>query len=136
VPIGSGRIARPGRDATVATWSVGVPWAVAAADELAAEKGADVEVVDLRSLLPWDADLVVDSVRRTGRLLVLQEAPLTGGFGGEVAAVVADAAFDHLDAPVRRLGALDTPVPFAKPLEELASPRGRLIRTLRDLLAY
>ena len=136
VPIGAGRIARPGRDATVATWSAGVPWAVAAAEELAAQEGADVEVIDLRSLLPWDTDLVADSVRRTGRLLVLHEAPVTGGFGAEVAATVADLAFDRLDAPVRRLGALDTPVPFAKALEELASPRGRLIRTLRDLLAY
>jgi len=136
VPIGAGRIARPGRDATVATWSAGVPWAVAAAEELAAQEGADVEVIDLRSLLPWDTDLVADSVRRTGRLLVLHEAPVTGGFGAEVAATVADLAFDRLDAPVRRLGALDTPVPFAKALEELASPRGRLITTLRDLLAY
>ena len=136
VPIGSGRVARPGRDATVVTWSAGVPWAVAAAEELAAQEGADVEVIDLRSLLPWDTDLVADSVRRTGRLLVLHEAPVTGGFGAEVAATVADLAFDRLDAPVRRLGALDTPVPFAKALEELASPRGRLIRTLRDLLAY
>jgi 2-oxoisovalerate dehydrogenase E1 component len=93
-------------------------------------------VIDLRSLLPWDTDLVADSVRRTGRLLVLHEAPVTGGFGAEVAATMADLAFDRLDAPVRRLGALDTPVPFAKPLEDQASPRGRLITTLRDLLAY
>ena len=136
VPIGSGRIARPGRDATVVTWSIGVRWAVEAADALAAQGDGDVEVVDLRSLVPWDRDLVVDSVRRTGRVLVLHEAPLTGGFGGEVAAVVADLAFGHLDAPVRRLSGLDTPVPFAKALEDLTSPRGRLLRTLRDLLAY
>jgi 2-oxoisovalerate dehydrogenase E1 component len=136
VPIGRGRVARPGRDATVVTWSAGVPWSLEAAERLAEEDGAEVEVVDLRSLLPWDEELVVESVRRTGRLLVVHEAPLTGGFGGEVAAVVADAAFQHLDAPVRRLAGLDTPVPFARPLEELTSPRGRLVRTLRDLLAY
>jgi 2-oxoisovalerate dehydrogenase E1 component len=136
VPIGRGRVARPGRDATVVTWSAGVPWSLEAAERLAEEDGAEVEVVDLRSLLPWDEELVVESVRRTGRLLVVHEAPLTGGLGGEVAAVVADAAFQHLDAPVRRLAGLDTPVPFARPLAELTSPRGRLVRTLRDLLAY
>ena len=136
VPIGSGRVARPGRDATVVTWSAGVPWSVAAAELLAEEDGVEVEVIDLRSLLPWDVDLVLGSVRRTGRLLVLHEAPLTGGFGGEIAAVVADAAFDDLDAPVRRVAALDTPVPFARALEEVTSPRGRLVTTLRDLLAY
>ena len=136
VPIGSGRVARPGRDATVVTWSAGVPWSVAAAELLAEEDGAEVEVIDLRSLLPWDVDLVLGSVRRTGRLLILHEAPLTGGFGGEIAAVVADAAFDDLDAPVRRVAALDTPVPFARALEEVTSARGRLVTTLRDLLAY
>ena len=109
---------------------------MAAAELLAEEDGAEVEVIDLRSLLPWDVDLVLGSVRRTGRLLVLHEAPLTGGFGGEIAAVVADAAFDDLDAPVRRVAALDTPVPFARALEEVTSPRGRLVTTLRDLLAY
>jgi 2-oxoisovalerate dehydrogenase E1 component len=78
----------------------------------------------------------VDSVRRTGRCLVLHEASLTGGFGGEIAAVVGRRAFEWLDAPVFRLGALDTPVPFAKPLEALYSPKDRLLPTLRELLAY
>ena len=135
VPIGRARLARAGRDATVVTYGVGVSWALAAADELARE-GREIEVVDLRSLMPWDTETVVRSVARTSRCLVLHEAPTTGGFGGEIAATVGREAFDWLDAPVVRLGALDTPVPFAKALEALYSPQGRLVPALRELLAY
>ena len=93
-------------------------------------------MIDLRSLVPWDVEAVVRSVTKTGRCLVLHEAPLTGGFGGEIAATVGREAFEWLDAPLARLGALDTPVPFAKALEALYSPKGRLLPALRDLLAY
>ena len=135
LPIGKARIAREGRDATVVTYGVGVAWALEAAAELA-RKGREIEVVDLRSLMPWDAEAVVSSVRRTGRCLVLHEAPLSGGFGGELAATIGREAFDWLDAPVYRLGALDTPVPFARALEALHSPKGRLLPALRELIAY
>jgi 2-oxoisovalerate dehydrogenase E1 component len=135
VPLGRARIARPGRDATVVTYGVGVPWAEEAAAALAAE-GREVEVIDLRTLLPWDVAAVLASLRRTGRALVLHEAPLTSGFGAELAAVLGREAFEWLDAPVARLGALDTPVPFSKALEEIFSPRARLLPALRDLLAY
>ena len=135
VPIGRARIARAGGDATIVTYGVGVVWALEAAEKLAAE-GPQVEVVDLRSLMPWDRDAVLGSVRRTSRALVLHEAPLGGGFGAEVAAVIGREAFEWLDAPVARLGGLDTPVPFSKALEEVFSPRGRLLPALRDLLAY
>ena len=135
VPIGQARVAREGRDATVVTYGVGVSWALEAAAELQRE-GREIEVVDLRSLLPWDRETVLASVRKTSRALVLHEAPLTGGFGGEIAATIAEEAFEGLDAPVARLGALDTPVPFARGLEAVFSPRGRLVLALRDLLAY
>jgi 2-oxoisovalerate dehydrogenase E1 component len=135
IPLGRARIAREGRHATVVTYGVGVYWAMEAAEELARE-GREVEVVDLRSLLPWDEEAVLASVRKTGRVLVLHEAPTTGGFGGEVASTIAERAFEHLDAPVARLGALDTPVPFAKSLEAVFSPKGRLVPALRSLLAY
>ena len=135
LPIGTAHVARAGRDLTVVTYGVGVSWALEAAAELARE-GREVEVVDLRSLAPWDVDAVVRSVRRTARALVLHEAPLGGGFGGEVAATLGREAFEWLDAPVARLGALDTPVPFARSLEAVFSPRGRLLPALRDLLAY
>jgi 2-oxoisovalerate dehydrogenase E1 component len=135
IPIGQAHVAREGRDATVVTYGVGVPWALEAAADLARE-GREIEVVDLRSLVPWDVEAAVRSVAKTGRCLVLHEAPLTGGFGGEIAATVGREAFEWLDAPVARLGALDTPVPFAKALEALYSPKGRLVPALRDLLAY
>jgi 2-oxoisovalerate dehydrogenase E1 component len=135
IPIGRARVAREGRDATVVTYGVGVSWALEAASELAGE-GREVEVINLRSLAPWDVETVVRSVARTGRCLVLHEAPLTGGFGGEIAATVGGEAFEWLDAPVARLGALDTPVPFARALEALYSPKGRLLPALRALLAY
>jgi len=135
VPIGRARIARPGRDATVVTYGVGLQWALEAAEALAAE-GREVEVVDLRSLVPWDQEAVLGSVRRTGRALVLHEAPLTGGFGAEVAAVISREAFEWLDAPVARLGGLDIPIPFSKALEEVFMPRARLLAGLRELLAY
>jgi 2-oxoisovalerate dehydrogenase E1 component len=134
-PIGTAHVLRQGSDATVVTYGVGVHWALEAASVLEAE-GRAIEVVDLRTLLPWDVETVVSSIRRTTRALVLHEAPLTGGFGGEIAATIGTAAFEWLDAPVARLGALDTPVPFSKALEEMSSPRTRLLPALRELLEY
>jgi 2-oxoisovalerate dehydrogenase E1 component len=119
----------------VVTYGVGVLWALEAAARFAG-KGREIEVVDLRTLMPWDRATVLGSVRKTGRALVLHEAPVTGGFGGELAAVIAGEAFESLDAPVARLGGLDTPVPFSKALEEIFSPRGRLDQALEELLAY
>ena len=136
VPIGAARIARPGTAATLVTYGAGVEWAVAAADALAAEGAGEVEVIDLRSLRPWDRDTVLDSVRRTSRVLVLHEAGLTGGLGAEIAATVADQAFMDLDAPVRRVGGLDTPIPFAPTLEAVWSADRRLLPQLRELLAF
>jgi 2-oxoisovalerate dehydrogenase E1 component len=136
VPIGAARIARSGTDATIVTYGAGVDWAASAADALAAEGTGEVEVIDLRSLRPWDRDLVLDSVRRTSRVLVLHEAGLTGGLGAEIAATIADEAFMDLDAPVRRVGGLDTPIPFAPTLEAVWSADRRLLPALRDLLAF
>jgi 2-oxoisovalerate dehydrogenase E1 component len=135
-PIGRARIARPGRDATIVTYGAGVGWATAVADEVAAGGGGDVEVVDLRSLSPWDHDTVLDSVRRTSRALVLHEAALTGGFGAEVAATIGTEAFAWLDAPVARVGGLDTPIPFAPSLEAVWSAEARLREALEGLLAW
>ncbi|HEY8526075.1 MAG TPA: dehydrogenase E1 component subunit alpha/beta [Acidimicrobiales bacterium] len=132
VPIGRARVVRPGRDATVVTYGAGVQWALDAAEAV----DGDVEVVDLRSLRPWDRTTVIASVKKTSRALVVHEAPLTGGFGAEVAATIGDEAFAWLDAPVRRVGGLDTPVPFAPTLEAVWSPAGRVEAALRDLLAF
>jgi 2-oxoisovalerate dehydrogenase E1 component len=135
VPIGKARIARDGKDATIVTWGVGVVWALEAASALASE-GKEIEVVDLRTLVPLDEETVLASVMKTSRALVLHEATQTGGFGGEVASVIAARAFEWLDAPVARLGALDMPVPFSKALEEGFSPKSRLVPELERLLAY
>jgi 2-oxoisovalerate dehydrogenase E1 component len=135
VPIGRARLAREGSGATIVAYGVAVHWAMEAADAFAKE-GVSIEVVDLRSLLPWDSAMVLESVKKTGRCLVIHEAPQSGGFGGEVAAVVARDAFAWLDAPVERLGALDTPVPAAQALEDIFSPKARLLPALRALLSY
>jgi 2-oxoisovalerate dehydrogenase E1 component len=135
LPLGAAEVRRAGRDATVVTYGVGVGWAMDAAARLA-DEGYDIEVVDLRTLAPWDVATTVASVRKTGRVLVLHEAPVTGGFGGEVAATIGREAFEWLDAPVERLGALDTPVPFSKALEDVFSPRRRVLPALRQLLQY
>lgn len=133
--LGEGKVVRAGTAATIVTWSACVHQAVEAAEVLAKE-GIEVEVIDLRTLLPWDEALVITSVKKTGRVLVLHEAPLVGGFGGEIAAAIGQKAFEYLDAPVARLGALDTPVPFAKSLEQQFLPKDRILPTLRELLRY
>jgi 2-oxoisovalerate dehydrogenase E1 component len=134
-PLGAARIARPGRDATVVTYGAGVAWALAAAEAVAAD-GHDVEVIDLRTLAPWDRATVLDSVRRTSRALVVHEAARTGGFGAEVAAVIGQEAFAWLDAPVGRVGGLDTPIPYAPPLERVWAAEDRVLPALRDLLGF
>ena len=135
VPLGRARVVRAGDDATVVTWGVGVLWAQETAAALEPD-GVSLEIVDLRTLAPWDRETTLASVRRTGRCLVLHEAPQTGGFGAEVAATIGRDAFEWLDAPVCRLGGLDMPVPFSRALEEIYSPCGRLQGTIRDLLSW
>ena len=117
LPIGRARIARKGDDVTVVSWSATVHEALAAAETLA-DQGTSVEVIDLRTLWPWDKDRVFDSVRRTKRLIVAHESVQAGGFGAEIAASVSEALFDDLAAPVRRLGAPRVPIAYAPPLED------------------
>jgi pyruvate/2-oxoglutarate/acetoin dehydrogenase E1 component len=123
IPLGQAEVKREGRDLTVLAYSIMVPRALEAAEQLAAE-GIDLEVVDLRSLKPLDRETVVRSVSKTGRVLILHESPQTGGFGGELAAVVAESeAFDFLDAPIRRLAGRDIPIPYNRALEQAAVPQ-------------
>jgi pyruvate dehydrogenase E1 component beta subunit len=117
-PLGEAKIVRGGRDVTVVAWSRSVHTALAAA-ALTEPEGVSLEVIDLRTLWPWDQAAVFASVRRTGRLLVVQEAVQAGGFGAEVAATVAEALARELKAPVRRLGAPRAPIAYARPLEML-----------------
>jgi len=129
--LGRARVVRPGRDATVVALSRLVPEALAAADELAAD-GIEVEVVDPRTLVPLDLETIVGSVARTHRLVVAHEAVRSGGFGAELAAAVQEAALDELDAPVARVGAPFTPVPFSPPLEDAYRPgRAEVVAAVR-----
>ena len=133
VPLGVADVKRPGTDVTVVTWGWQVPEALAAAEALATE-GTEVEVVDLRSLVPLDRRAVLASVARTRRLLVVHAATRFVGPGAEIAATVSEELFGELDAPVRRLGAAYTPVPYASELETLHYPeRTRIAEAIRQM---
>lgn len=123
IPLGQAEVKRKGRDLTIIAYSIMVPRALEAADELAKE-GIEVEVVDPRTLKPLDTETIVQSVAKTGRVLITHEAPRTGGFGAELAAVIADSeAFDYLDAPIRRLTGRDIPIPYNRTLERATVPQ-------------
>jgi pyruvate dehydrogenase E1 component beta subunit len=134
VPLGRAKVVRPGRDVTVVALSRLVHESLAAADELAGE-GIEVEVVDPRSLVPLDLELIVESVAKTHRLVIAHEAVERGGFGAELAAQLQNTAFDELDAPIERVGAPFTPIPFTPPLEDAYLPgRGEVIAAVRRVL--
>lgn len=132
LPIGKAATARHGDDCTIITYGMGVHWALKAVEEL----NLDALVLDLRSLLPWDQEAVRQAAEHTGRVLVLHEDTLTGGFGGEIAAWVSEHCFTRLDAPVMRLGSLDSPIPFSPNLEKNFLANARLKDKLKALMAF
>ncbi len=136
IPFGLAEIKRPGKDLTIVANNVMVPRSLAVAERLALE-GIDVEVIDPRTLLPLDTETIINSVIKTGRLLVIHEACQTGGWAGEVIATVTGSrAFDYLDAPVRRLAGKDTPIPYNRVLERSAVPQEEDIeQEIRAILA-
>jgi len=120
----------------VITYGAMVYTALEAAKELEKE-GIDLEVMDLRSLLPFDREAVLESVKKTNKVILLHEDTRIGGFAGELAAVIAEEAFEYLDGPIRRITAPDTPVPYSPPLEEFFLPKATdVIRVARELNAY
>lgn len=136
VPLGVADVKREGNDLTMVTYGAMVHECLTAADRLAKE-GAECEVIDLRTLCPLDRESFLTSVRKTSRALVVYEAHLTGGFGGEVAAIIAEQAFDALDAPVTRVASLDVPVPFSPALEDAMLPNAdKIYRAAVDVLEY
>ena len=136
VPIGVADVKRQGRDITLITYGAMLQESLAAAEELAGE-GVDVEVVDLRSLKPFDRETVLASARKTGKIAIAHEAFRTCGMGGELAALISEHAFEWLDAPLVRITAPDTPVPYSPPLEDAFRPNAaKIAEALRDLAAY
>jgi 2-oxoisovalerate dehydrogenase E1 component beta subunit len=136
VPIGKANIRRKGKDLTILTWGAMIYVADEAADELAKD-GVSTEVIDLRSILPFDEEAILESVAKTNRVIILHEAPLTGGAGAEFAARIAEKAFDYLDAPIKRVAALDVPTPYSPPLEAFCLPnKAKVLAAARELLAY
>ena len=135
IPLGSAEVKRSGRDLSIITYGRMVQRSLEVAASLAKE-GVEVEVVDIRSLRPLDTATLIASARKTGRVLVLHEAPQFGGFGGEIAAAVGDSeAFYYLDAPIRRLGAMETPIPYNRHLEAHVVPTAeRITAAVRELL--
>src|ERR1700740_2311833 len=135
-PIGKARTHREGRDISVITWGAMVYTAEEAAQQLDSD-GVSVEIIDLRTVMPWDKPAVLESARKTAKVLVLHEHTHTGGFGAKIAATSGEEAFEDLDAPVKRVAAPDTPVPFSPPLEKAFIPQGEhRVARLRDLAGY
>lgn len=133
IPLGKADVKREGCDITVVTYSYMVYFALEAA-EILAKEGIEVEVVDLRTIKPMDKETVIQSVKKTNKVLCLQETWLTCGVAGEVAAVIADEAFDYLDAPVKRIGSPDCPAPFSPDLETYVLPSvDGIVRAIREM---
>jgi len=136
IPLGKARTHREGGDISVITWGAMVHTADEAAQQLESD-GVSVEIVDLRTIMPWDKPAVLESVRKTSKVLVLHEDTHTGGFGAEIAATIAEEAFEDLDAPVKRITAPDTPVPFSPVLEKAYIPQVEdVLAGLRELAEY
>ena len=133
MPIGKGEITQAGNDLTIITYGLGVHWAKKLSSEM---PHIDIEIIDLIWLQPFDKSLIFDSVRKTGKVLIMHEDTLTGGIGGEIAALIAEHCFQQLDAPVMRAASLDTPIPFAAALEDNFFQLAALKEKLTQLFEY
>jgi len=136
VPIGQANLARTGGDLSIIAYGAQVQEALQAAASLAAE-GIDAEMLDLRTLKPLDTEAILETVRRTGKVLIVHYATINTGLGGEIAALIGQEAFEWLDAPIQRLAGLDTPIPFSPPLEDAYRPNAeKIVARARVLAAF
>ncbi|MCI0415162.1 alpha-ketoacid dehydrogenase subunit beta [bacterium] len=136
VPLGKAIIRREGKHLSLVTYSAMVHLAMEAAEELSRD-GVEVEILDLRTLSPLDEEAVLQTARKTSKVILLHEAPRFGGFGGELAAIIAEKAFEYLDGPIMRVAAMDTPIPFGSPLEETYLPDvKKIVKAARKLMDY
>jgi 2-oxoisovalerate dehydrogenase E1 component beta subunit len=137
VEIGKADVKREGTDVALFTYGSTVHHSLEAAEIVSKEDGIEVKVVDLRTLLPLDKELIISAVKSTGKVLIVHEDTRTGGIGAELAALISENAFQYLDAPIKRVASLDTPVPFAPPLEEYFLPdTSKIVRALRELGSF
>jgi 2-oxoisovalerate dehydrogenase E1 component beta subunit len=136
VPLGKARIAREGRDLSIITYAAMVHTALEAAETLSKE-GIDIEIVDLRTIAPLDREAIAATARKTSKVIILHEHARTGGLAGEIAAIINEDVFDHLDGPILRIAARDSPVPFSPPQEEYFLPQvSDVLREARRLRSY
>ncbi len=133
IEIGKAKLVKEGSDLSIITYGMGVHWAL---EILSMQEDISADILDLRTLLPWDKEAVTETVRKTGRVLILHEDTLTGGIGAELSAWISEHCFEHLDAPIIRVGGLDTPIPFAPTLERNFLPKERIRSKIEELLAY
>jgi 2-oxoisovalerate dehydrogenase E1 component len=136
IPLGQANRVRNGSDLSIITYGIGVSWALEEAIYWE-NRGVDIEIIDLRTLVPWDREAVIESVKKTNRVVILHEAPKTAGFGAEISAQISESVFEFLEAPPLRLGGLDMPIPFSKQIEsELYSAQSRLREGIEKVMAY
>jgi 2-oxoisovalerate dehydrogenase E1 component len=133
VEVGKAKLVSEGNDISIITYGMGVHWAKEILETMPDVKA---DILDLRTLLPWDQEAVATTVKKTNRVLILHEDTLTGGIGGEIAAWIGEQCFEHLDAPVKRIASLDTAIPFAPTLEKNFLPKDRLKSGIEELLKF
>jgi 2-oxoisovalerate dehydrogenase E1 component len=133
VEIGKASLVARGTDLSIITYGMGVHWAK---EIMAGMPHLHADILDLRTLLPWDSEAIHETVSKTNRVLILHEDTLTGGIGAEISAWISEHCFSHLDAPVKRVASLDTAIPFAPTLEQNFLPKGRLKKAIEDLMAF
>ena len=137
IPFGLAKVKKAGDDITVITWGMLVQRSLDAANKIQQRLGASIEVIDLRTLIPLDKETILNSVRKTGKVLIAHEDTLTSGFGAEIAAIIAAEAFERLDAPIQRVAAKDAPVPYGPELENAMLPQeSDIVNALERLLRY
>ena len=133
VPFGKARLRRAGKDLTIVTYGNTTHLSLQVADQIANESGKEIEVIDIRSLIPLDTESILQSLKKTGKALVVHEDKVFGGFGGELAAQITEFGFEYLDAPVKRVGSTFTPVGFHKNLEAAILPS---VKRIHEAAAY
>ncbi len=133
LPLGKASLLREGNNVTIVTYGAGVHWALDTLDDM---KDVSADLLDLRTLAPLDTAAIVTSVKKTGKLIILQEDSMFGGMASDISAMVSESCFEYLDAPIKRVASLETPIPFAANLEAQYLPNKRFRQDLEDLLAY